>query len=245
MADTTEGTQPAPTGANAEGTQPAPTGANAEDRLFTEAELGYAKRQVEKKAAREIEKAKAAWERERLDELEADSFDDVKERLTLKKQEEGEGAKAALEAKKLQRETAAKIKQLEAFKAEADVRLAKHRKGALKAAIFEAAQKFKANERAIFGILVAEHGAEIDDDGNVFTRGADGEQSDVSLEKLIQQIVADDAGLLRPTGAAGSGSLPQHTGARASGGNDARPSDKIRAGVADLVTQTYGQMTRR
>jgi len=241
----TEGTQPAPEGANADqGTQPAADAANAATSKFTDDDMAAARKAWEKKTARDSDKAKAAWERERLESLDAGSWEELQERLDGKKQAESELEKQLTEAKRQVREA----RKLAADRDELHTKLQRlqteRNQHAMRSAVYDAARKIDAHEKLVFAMLVADGRIGVDDDGAVFVRGDDGEPSGQSLEKIITQLVGENAALQRPSGAPGGGSLPQSTGARP-GGSNGSPTERMKAGVADMVTQAYSQFIRR
>lgn len=246
MADQAEGTQPAAQAANAEGTQPAADAANAGQGKYTDDDMAAAKVRFAKNAERDVAKARTAWERERLEALDVDSWDELQERLTGKQQAATELEKQLSEAKRKAREAS---KRAEAF-GELEAKYAKlsteRNEHAMRSAVYEAARKVDAHEKLVFAMLVADKRIGVDEDGSVIVRGTDGEPAGLSLEKIVTQLVAENAALQRPSGATGAGSMPQNTGARATGnGAGASPSEKMRAGVADMAMQHYAQFVRK
>lgn len=244
MADQAEGTQPAADAANAEGTQPAADAANAGPGKYTDDDMAAARKSWDKRAARDIEKARAQWERERLEALDIDSWDDLAERLNGKRQAETELEKQLADAKRKAREAGRRAESFDELNAKYQCMVAERNKHAMRTAVYDAAKGAGAHEKLVYAMLVADNRIAVDDDGNVFVRGSDGEPSGLTLDKVIAQLVSEDPALQRPSGTPGAGSLPQTTGARAVS-NGGTATDRMRQGVADLVTQQYANLTRR
>jgi len=244
MAEQTEGTQPALNGANAEGTQPAADAANAGQARYTDDDMAAARKGWDKRTAREMDKARASWERERLEALDLDSWEELSERLTGKRQAETELEKQLADAKRKAREASKRAEAHDELTAKYQRLLGERNQHAMRNAVYAAASKIEAHEKLVYAMLVADNKIGVDDDGNVFVRGDDGEPAGLSLEKIVTQLVAENAALQRPSGAVGAGSLPQNTGARAPS-NGASPTEKMRQGVADMAAQYYQHLTRR
>jgi hypothetical protein len=215
------------TGANpGTGTPPEPkAGAKFTDDDMLQARKSFAA-DAERKQARAIEANTQSVKQSILDELDLDSFDDLKAITEKHRSNQSQESEAVTAAKKAARAQTQAEKDRDAAIAERDRLIAQRNTAAVKDAVFAAAKKADAHEEDVYARLVIQNKLDVDDKGAVFVRDANGEpEHGQTVEKLVNALVAANEHLRKPKGTTGAGSLPAGTAAP-TGPNYADPRSK-------------------
>lgn len=197
MADTATGANPGDTG-----TPPA----KAED-TFTASDMAKLRQSYEHKMSKAAEKAANEAVTSLLADFEAESIDDLRERIESAKATAGQATEAELAAKKSARELEKLRKDLERAQGEVAEFRQRDIKAKSKDAVFKAASAANAYEDDVWAhlrdkVTVGEDGAAV---------GVDGEP----VDDLVKRLVGERKNLLRPVQGAGAGSLPASHGSQA------------------------------
>lgn len=197
------------------GTAPDNAGASTGDadsqgagKQFTEAQMAAARKSWKFEADKAATKRVQARERELLDQFDIDDWTELQETLEGKRSEQTELETQLKEAKREARRlknVAADYERLQSDHAALQDRVNRQ---AMRTAVYDVAKGIDAHERAVYSMLVAESRLGVDEDGNVFVRGDDGEPAQGNLETTIKTLVADNPFLQRATQGAGGGSRP-------------------------------------
>jgi hypothetical protein len=210
MTDKAGGTQPEPgTGSNAGGTQPEPgQGSDAgTGNQYTDDDIAGLKRRWAKQRDKDVGKAASKAVDSLLGDLGFDDVDDLRSAIEGKRKQDGDEANTASELKRAQRQLAKTAGERDAFASQLGELRGKVNASRVKDAVFAAAKKHQAYEDEVFALVMVQGQVAVDDDGDVFVKGADGEPvHGVSVEKLVGQLVADRQHLQRATGGQGGGS---------------------------------------
>lgn len=206
---------------------------------FTDDDMAAMRASMDKRFTKRLAKERAAWERESLDALDVDSFDDVRELLSGKRQEQSDLERQLGELKSKHREAARQLDDYAELKAKHDALVGRVHEAAKRDAVFELAKAANAHEDFVYLKVKSQLG--VDESGDVFVMDSDGEPAGTSLETVIKKLVAEDQRLLRAVDGAGAGSGPP-TGAPT--GRSGSPMDwqaKIRQVAATATGATFAQ----
>jgi hypothetical protein len=207
---------------------------------FSDDDMAAAKASWAKRSKRDADKGATARDREILDNFEADSFEEIKELLTGKKQEQSDLEASVAEFKKTNRALKKDVEAGAEYQAKFESLIGRVNDAAKKDAVYAVAKAADAHEDLVHLKVASMLG--VDEDGKVHVLGEDGEPAGTTLDTLIKKLVSDDQRLLRATAGAGGGSTPP-AGAQQSGngGKNVPWEQKLRDAAKEAtVGNPYG-----